>query len=94
MSSLVRALVVVPLLVGAVSLLNPCANGHHQKIKEGVAERSQLAALLRLGDMSAFVSSHHALGLALYTPANEKVLAMGAFGLVGFGSSQSSLPAA
>ena len=92
MNSLGRALVVLLALVGAASLLNPSAEKPRQKVKEATAERSQLAALLRLGDLTAFVSSYHSLGLASYTTANEKVLTMGAFGVVVFGEPSKQPP--
>ena len=84
MRTLFRAVVVVLALIGAASLLNPSAEKHRQKIKEATAERSQLAALLRLGELTAFVSSYHSLGFASYTTANEKILSVGAFGVVVF----------
>ena len=82
MSTLIRSLVIVLALIGAASLLNPSAEKHRQKIKEAVAERSQLAALLRLGDLTAFVSSYHSLGFASYTKADNELLSVGAFGIV------------
>jgi cytochrome c556 len=69
-------------LVAAAALLNPSAEQHREKIKQAVAERSQLAALFRLGDLAAFVSRYHSVGLASYTTANDKVLSVGALGIV------------
>jgi hypothetical protein len=66
----------------AAALLNPSADQHRAEIKEAVAQRSQLAAVLRLGHLAAFVSNYHSLGLASYTTANEKLLSVGAFGVV------------
>jgi hypothetical protein len=48
---------------------------------EHVAQRSQLAAVLRLGDLAAFASEYHSLGVASYTTANG-VLSVGAMGVV------------
>ena len=69
-------------LVAAAALLNPSADSHRERIRQAVAERSQLAALLRLGDLAAFVSEYHSLGLASYTTSRERVLSVGAFGIV------------
>ena len=82
MRLLIRTVVVLLAIVGVASLLNPSAEKHRAKIKEAVAERSQLAALLRLGDLTAFVSNYHSLGFASYTTANDKLLSVGAFGVV------------
>lgn len=72
----------VAVLVAAAALLNPSPERHRDKIRQAVAERSQLAALLHLGDLAAFVSNYHSLGLASYTTANDKLLSVGAFGIV------------
>lgn len=69
-------------LIAAALLLNPSPDRHRAKIKSAVAERNQLAALLRLGDVQAFVSDYHSLGVASYTTLNGKTLSVGAFGLV------------
>ena len=74
-------------LGGAVSValmvaLNPSPERHRAKVKEQVAERSQLAALLRLGDLAAFASTYHSLGVASYTTVNDRVLSVGALGMV------------
>jgi hypothetical protein len=64
----------IAIFVAAAALLNPSAEQHRKKIRQAVADRSQLAALLHLG--------YHSLGLASYTTANGKVLSVGAFGIV------------
>jgi hypothetical protein len=74
-------------LAGALSLglavvLNPSPAQHQARIKAAVAERSPLAALLRLGDLAAFVSNYHSLGVASYTTAKGRVLSVGALGIV------------
>lgn len=63
-------------------VLNPSPERHRASIKERIAQRSQLAALLRLGDLTAFVSHYHSLGVASYTTANDRVLSVGALGVV------------
>ncbi len=74
-------------VAGALSVvlaivLNPSPERHRAAIKQAVAERSQLAALLRLGDLAAFVSNYHSLGVASYTTADDRVLSVGALGMV------------
>lgn len=73
---------VVAILVAAAALLNPSADRHRTAIKDRIAERSQLAAFLRLGDLAAFASNYHSVGVASYTTKNDKVLSVGAFGVV------------
>ena len=68
--------------LAAAALLNPSPEQHREKIKQAIAQRSALDGLLRLGDLAAFVSNYHSLGLASYTTANGKLLSFGAFGVV------------
>lgn len=72
----------VAVIVAAAALLNPSPERHRDEIRRALAQRSALAALLRLGDLAAFVSNYHSLGLASYTTANGRVLSVGAFGVV------------
>lgn len=74
-------------VAGALSVvlaiaLNPSAERHRYKIKESIAERSQLAAVLQLGSLTAFVSNYHSLGVASYTTVNDKLQSFGLFGMV------------
>lgn len=73
---------VTAILVAAAALLNPSAEQHRARVKAVVAERSPLAAVLRLGDLAAFVSHYHSLGVASYTTVDDRVLSVGAFGVV------------
>ncbi len=77
-----RLLLALAALIGAALLFNPAPEHHRGKIKQALAERSQLAALLRLGDLAAFVSNYHSLGVASYTTVNGKLLSVGALGVV------------
>ena len=70
---------VVAVFVAAAALLNPSPEQHRASIKQAVAERNQLAALLRLGDLTALVSSYHSLGLASYATVNDKLVSVGAW---------------
>jgi hypothetical protein len=63
-------------------VLNPSPEKHRARIKSVVAERSPLAGLLGVGEVTAFMSNYHSLGLASYTVAGERVASLGAFGLV------------
>lgn len=82
MRFLLRLVVVLLALVGAASLLNPSPDAHRAKLKSAVAERSALASLLRLGDLTAFASRYHSLVVASYTTLDDDVLTVGAFGIV------------
>ncbi|MFO1253673.1 MAG: hypothetical protein U1E77_21630 [Inhella sp.] len=77
-----RIAATLAVLIAAAALFNPSAEQHRSQIKKVMAERSQIAALLRLGDMAAFVSNYHSLGLASYTTVNGKLLSVGAVGVV------------
>ena len=72
----------IAVTVAAAALLNPSPDQHRTKIKEATAMRSQLAAVLRLGDVTAFLANYHSLGIASYITANDKILSVGAFGVV------------
>lgn len=63
-------------------VLNPSAERHREKIKAQVAERSQLASVLGLGHLKAFVSNYHSLGVASYTTVNDRVQSVGVLGMV------------
>jgi hypothetical protein len=69
-------------LVAAAALSNPSPVQHRTKIAQVIAERSPLSAILHLGDLTAFVSNYHSVGVASYTTRDEKLLTLGAFGFV------------
>ena len=64
--------------------LNPTAERHRDKIKETLAERSKVAAVLQLGSLKAFVSNYHSLGVVSYTTVRDQVQTVGLFGVVFF----------
>jgi hypothetical protein len=73
------------LAVGVLALaivLNPSPERHRGKIKAVTGERSPVARVLGLGNLAAFASNYHSLGVASYTTAGDRVLSVGAFGLV------------
>lgn len=70
---------------GAVVLavvLNPSPEKHRDKIKEVIAERSQLERFLGLGHLTSFAARYHSFGLGSYTTVDDKLTSVGAFGLV------------
>lgn len=78
----IASLLAVVALIVAAGVLNPSAERHRAKIKEAIAERSQLNKALGVGHMTAFVSKYHSVGVGSYTTVNDKVTSIGAFGIV------------
>jgi hypothetical protein len=75
-------LVIVAGVIALAFILNPSADKHREKIKEVIAERSQLERLLGIGQLTSFASRYHSFGIASYTTVNEKTTSVGAFGMV------------
>jgi len=69
-------------LLAAAYVFNPSADRHRDKIKQAVAERSQVEKLLGVGHLTAFASRYHSLGLASYTTVNDKLSSVGVLGMV------------
>ncbi len=77
--------VVAALALGGLAIaFNPSPEKHREKIREAIAERSPLAAILGIGPLTAFVSSYHSLGVASYTVVSDRTVTVGAFGIVVF----------
>ncbi|WP_265942407.1 hypothetical protein [Dechloromonas sp. A34] len=77
----------VPFIVAAITIvlavvLNPSPEKHREKIREAIAERSQLERVLGIGHLTSFASRYHSFGVGSYTTVNEKLTSVGAFGLV------------
>lgn len=70
----------IVLLLGFV--LNPSPDAHREKLKREIAERSQIAGALGIGSLAAFASSYQTLGIASYLKVNDRVVTVGAFGVV------------
>lgn len=89
-SMLTKSLIAVLVLLLAAFATNPSPEAHREKLKSEIAARSQLAALLRLGNLAAFVSEYHSVGLASYSTVNGRRVTFGALGMVfvAAGSSQ------
>jgi len=81
MRSITPAIVVAAVL-GLAFVLNPSADRHRDKIKQVIAERSQIERVLGIGHLTSFVSQYHSLGVASYTTVNDKITSAGAFGMV------------
>ncbi len=76
--SAVSALVVVALSFW----LNPSPKQHRDQIKKVIAERSPVAGMFGLGELTAFTSTYHPLGVASYATANDRVVSIGFMGMV------------
>jgi hypothetical protein len=82
MSRTIASLHVAIALIVLAFVLNPSADRHRARIKEAIAERSQLNKALGVGHMTAFVSRYHSVWVGSYTTVNDKVTSVGAFGMV------------
>lgn len=82
MSKPIASIVLVFGLFAAAFLLNPSAEKHRDKIKSAVAERSQLESILGVGQLTAFASQYHSLGVASYTKVGDKTTSFGVLGMV------------
>lgn len=79
---MIKALVAVVMGLVVAFATNPGPEAHREKLKTEIAARSQLAALLRLGNLAAFVSEYHTLGVASYSTVNGRTVSYGALGIV------------
>jgi hypothetical protein len=82
MSKSITAFFVVAVALVAAIALNPSAEKHRTKIKEAIAERSQLASVLGVGQLTAFASNYHSIWVASYTTVTGKTISVGVFGMV------------
>jgi hypothetical protein len=73
---------VLIVIAAAAVLLNPSPQRHRDTIRDDMAKRSELANLLQLGRITAFFSEYHSFGVGSYTTVNDKVVSIGAFGVV------------
>lgn len=74
--------IAVVVLAALALALNPSPEKHRAKIKTAIAERSPVAGVLGIGALTAFVSSYHSVGVASYTVVDDRLVTIGAFGLV------------
>jgi hypothetical protein len=75
-------MLIIAVTLALAFMLNPSAEKHREKIKDAVAERNQLAGALGIGSFTAMLSGYHSLGVASYTEVDDKLLSVGAFGVV------------
>ena len=80
--SVTVSLIVTAGVIALAFALNPSPDKHREKIKQVIAERSQVERLLGIGHLTSFVSQYHSLGVGSYTTVNDKVTSAGVFGMV------------
>lgn len=79
---MIKAALGLVVVVVLAFVLNPGPEAHREQLKKTVAARSQVAGLLGVGHLAAFVSNYRTLGVASYSTVNDRVVTYGAFGLV------------
>lgn len=80
--SLLKFAAILIVIAAAGVLLNPSPEKHRDTIRDELAARSEVAKLLQLGRVAAFFSEYHAFGVGSYTTVNDKLVSIGAFGMV------------
>jgi len=79
---ILSAIIAVLLLVIAAFALNPSAAQHRNAIRDAVADQSPIAGMLGLGALVSLATDYHSAGVFSYTKADDRVISIGAFGLV------------
>jgi hypothetical protein len=82
MPKFVPVAVTAAIVVAAALALNPSGDKHRAAIKAAIAERSPIAGVLGVGAVTAFASTYHDLRVASYTTVNDRVVSVGALGMV------------
>lgn len=80
--SSLTTIIIAAVAVVLAFALNPSPEKHRAKIKDAIAERSPIAGVLGVGVLTAFVSSYHSVGVASYTKVDDRIVTIGAFGMV------------
>ncbi len=75
-------LIVAAAVIGLALIFNPSPDKHREKIKQLVSERSLLERTFGIGQLAAFASKYHSLGVASYTTVNERTMSIGFMGMV------------
>lgn len=75
-------IIIAAAVIALAVLLNPSPDRHREKIKDLVAKRSLLERTFGVGQIIAFASTYHSLGVASYTTVNEKTTSIGFMGMV------------
>lgn len=79
---MIKTLIGLAVAAAIAFVSNPSPERHREQLKQAIAERSQLLALLHIGDVAAFASTYHTLGVASYAKVGDRVVSVGAFGIV------------
>lgn len=79
---MLKATLLIVAIVGLAFVLNPSADSHREEFRTAIADRHQLAGLIGLNKLAAMATTYHTLGVASYSTLNEKVVTVGAFGIV------------
>jgi hypothetical protein len=77
-----RAGVAAAVVLALGFALNPSPQKHRSEIESVTGQRSPIAGALGLGALTAFASNYHSLGVASYTTVGERIVSIGAFGMV------------
>ena len=80
--SRLATIVILIVVVVLAFALNPSPEQHRTRIRAAMSERSPLAAVLGAGVLTAFASNYHSLGVASYTRIDNRIISIGAFGIV------------
>ena len=81
-SRLVRNTIIVAVILVAAIALNPSKRRHDDALRKKVADRSPIAGMLGLGRVMSWTTSYHSLGVASYTKSDDRVISIGALGVV------------
>jgi hypothetical protein len=76
------SIIIIAIVLALGIAFNPSAERHWEKIKDALAERSQLQRALGVGQIVAFVSAYHSLGVASYTTVDSRITSVGMLGMV------------
>jgi hypothetical protein len=76
------SILIAAAVVALAFILNPSPERHREKIKELVAQRSLLQRTFGVGQILAFASVYHSVGVASYTKVDERTTSIGFMGMV------------
>lgn len=76
------SILIAAAVVALAFILNPSPERHREKIKELVAQRSLLQRTFGVGQILAFASEYHSVGVASYTKVDERTTSIGFMGMV------------
>lgn len=82
MTKSISSILIITGILALSVVLNPSAERHRTTIKKTIAERSQLEKILGVGEITAFASQYHSVYMGSYTTVSDKVISVGALGVV------------